>query len=154
MVAHADHRRTVVFFMMPRAAGRRVSGPLRRLGDDRVPPARRGCGLVAAGAPLIWRPGRTLRGPARRRRRSAVRRDLWGRSPRGCAPLARLFLGKIGEAFAGEPIDLAGDQPLDFGDVFLIGGGDDRKRDTGFASAAGAANPVDIILGMASEHRS
>ena len=33
-------------------------------------------------------------------------------------------------------------------DVFLIGGGDDRNRDAGFAGASGAANPVDIILRM------
>ena len=134
------------------AARRRVLVPLRRLGGRSLSRWRaRGIWLGSGGRLSVRWPGRTLRGPALRRRLSAARRDLWGRSPRASllpCLLARFLSGKIGEAFACEPIDLAGDQPFDFEDIFLVGGSDDRKRDAGFASATGAANPMDIILRM------
>src|SRR5580704_16397380 len=76
-------------------------------------------------------------------RRSSPRSRAAGRALAGFA-----VRGKIGEAFAREPIDFPGDQPLDFENVFLIGGGNERECDAGFARASRAADAMDIILGM------
>lgn len=143
MVAHSDHWRTVFVLTVP---GLR-DGRFRRSLDGRtiaVPPPRRAWLGGELSTNIRW-PGSARAGP----------RVAAGRGPprslavlaARCA-LAGFLPGEIGEAFAREPIDLASDQPLDFEDVFLIGGGDNRERDAGFARASGAADAMDIILGM------
>src|SRR5690606_25586320 len=47
-----------------------------------------------------------------------------------------------------EARDLAADQLLDGGDVFAVGGGGERERAARHAGAAGAADAVDVILGV------
>src|SRR5215468_834991 len=56
--------------------------------------------------------------------------------------------GKISEALSREPADLLRSQPLDLGNMILIGQGDDGNGNAAFAGPSGSANTMNVIFGM------
>ena len=148
MVAHAHNRALIVVLTptrwTPRRRGRRNSRGRDRLGGRMILAAPSGaiglCGTgLSAAAGVAFSFGAFARGAAAA---LAARRLV-----------CDIFVLKIGESFAADPVDLLGDQLFDFGEMLLIGAGDDRDRDAALAGAAGAADAVDIILGMSPERR-
>ena len=159
MVAEADDRRVVraARRTLPARRGigeRRGARGRRALRLGRNALARRTFGVMAArvGAPfgvpvralaVLDRSGGALGAPA-------------GAAATCGRPLAPrrigLFFGR--QLSAVLPVDLARDQLLDLVDRLRVDARDDRQRDAELAGAAGAADAMDVILGVMRARRS
>ena len=119
--------------------------------DGRSPFRRReGLRSGEALSTTIRQPRRTCRGPARSRRR-ARSAAIFGYACHVVRARSGSASGRLARLSPSRGIEFAGDQPLDFENVFLIGGVTNETAYAGFARASGAADAMDIILGMGSD---
>ena len=152
MVAHADHgghprpeaRAACALGLVSRSPDARARRPVSAAtacGASRARAFARGAGARIGSDEVA----RARPPPVRASARAEATLGEAGRSRSWACAFSRQALASVSPA--SQSILLA-DQPLDFVDVFLVGGGDDRNRDAGFAGAPGAADPMHIILRM------